>query len=278
MADQNDIFKQSEDKTTLSSGAKDNGGMEVPVELISLPSKGLLYPQSHPLYDEETVEIKAMTAREEDLLTSRALIKNKTVTTALMKACILNKLVDPDDLLIGDRNALLIGIRVTGYGTDYGIKIQCPSCSEEFENHFSLGGLKIKPLSAAPIQPNINLFSFRLPLTGQEVQFRLLTGKDETEMDLISDRRKKLGSQVENSVTSRIFQSIVSINGETDRGKLSNAVNSLRAADARALRNYMKQISPDVDMKQEATCTKCATVSEVDVPIGPTFFWPDIDL
>lgn len=276
MVDQNEIFKQGE-KTTLAANAKETG-TEVPVELVSLPSKGLLYPQTHPLYNEEAVEIKAMTAREEDLLTSRALIKNNTVVTALMKACILNKLVDPDDLLIGDRNALLIGIRVTGYGTDYGVKIQCPSCNEEYENHFSLGGLKIKPLVTAPLQPNTNLFSFRLPLSGQEVQFKLLTGKDENEMTLMSERRKKLGSQVDNSVTSRLFQAVISINGETDRGKLNNMINGLRAADARALRSYMKQISPDVDMKQEATCTKCQAVSEVDVPLGPTFFWPDIDV
>jgi hypothetical protein len=272
----NDIFRQGE-KTSLSSAAKETGN-EIPVEIVSLPSKGMLYPQEHPLYNEESVEIKAMTAREEDLLTSRALIKNKTVTSALMKACILNKLVDPEDLLIGDRNAILIGIRVTGYGADYGVKIQCPECQEEFDNHFSLSKLKIKPLTGTPIQSNVNLFSFKLPLSGQEVQFRLLTGKDEVEMDLAAERKKKLGSQVENSITARLFQSIVSVNGETDRGKLNNIVNNFRAADARALRNYMKEIMPDVDMKQEAMCTKCSAVSEVDVPIGPTFFWPDIDV
>jgi hypothetical protein len=272
----NDIFKQGE-KTSLSSNAKETG-FEIPVEIVSLPSKGLLYPQEHPLYNEESVEIKAMTAREEDLLTSRALIKNKTVTSALMKACILNKLVDPEDLLIGDRNAILIGIRVTGYGSDYGVKIKCPECEEEFDNSFSLSGLQIKPLTATPVQPNMNLFSFKLPLSGQEVQFKLLTGKDEVEMDLMAERKKKLGSQVENSITSRLFQSIVSISGETDRNKISNAVNNLRAADARALRTYMKDIMPDVDMKQEVKCTKCPAVSEVDVPIGPTFFWPDIDV
>lgn len=275
----NEIFKQGApgETTTLSSAAKQTG-IEIPVELVSLPSKGLLYSSDHPLFNEEAVEIKGMTAREEDLLTSRALIKNKTVTTALMKACILNKLIDPDDMLIGDRNAILIGIRVTGYGSDYGVKIECPECSEEFENHFSLSGLTIKPLGAQPIQPNMNLFSFRLPVSGKEVQFKLLTGKDETEMEIVAERRKKLGSQIENSVTSRLFQSVVSVGGETDRGKLVNIINALPAGDARALRLYMKEVSPDVNMKQLATCEKCSAVSEVDVPIGPSFFWPDLDI
>jgi hypothetical protein len=111
---------------------------EVPVEIVTLPSKGSVYPVGHPLSNEETVEIKALTAREEDLLTSRALIKNGTVISKLLKACIMNKLVNPDDMLAGDRNALLIGIRVTGYGPDYDVKISCVECSKDFENTFSL--------------------------------------------------------------------------------------------------------------------------------------------
>jgi hypothetical protein len=268
-----EVFQQPPQK--LESASKE-AGFDIPIESVALPSKGVLYSMEHPLSNETHVDIRCMTAREEDLLTSRALIKNGTVMSKLMGACLTNKMINPDDLLIGDRNALLIAIRVTGYGPEYSVKISCPECNEEFENDFSLNGLKIKSLGAQPLQPNMNLFSYRLPLSGLEVQFKLLTGKDEAEMSKVQDRKKKLGGQVENIITSKLFHSIVSVNGETDRQKISYIVNSLRAGDARALRKHINDISPDVDMKQFATCGKCGEESEVEIPLGISFFWPDI--
>lgn len=122
-----------------------------------------MYPFGHPLANEEAVEIKAMTAREEDLLTSRALIKNGTVISQLLRSCIINKTIDPDEMLAGDRNAILVGIRITGYGSDYGAKISCQDCSKEFTNTFNLSNLSLKHLTALPVSPNQNLFDFVLP-------------------------------------------------------------------------------------------------------------------
>lgn len=162
MSDNENPFSKPQE-TQATPQASMSARQEIPVELVTLPSKGSVYPIGHPLSNEETVEIKAMTAREEDLLTSRALIRNGTVITKLLKACVINKLINPDDMLAGDRNALLIGIRVTGYGSDYAVKISCPECEKDFENTFSLNGLALKRLSATPIRPNTNLFEFRLP-------------------------------------------------------------------------------------------------------------------
>jgi hypothetical protein len=250
-------------------------GFDVPVETVTLPSKGLVYPVDHSLCNTTDVQIKCMTAKEEDLLTSRALIKNGTVISKLLQSCLLNKMVDPDDLLTGDRNALLIAIRVTGYGADYSVKVECPECEETFENEFSLSGLEIKPLGAQPLDANVNLFKFILPHTKMEVYFKLLTGRDEAELLLAEKRRKKLGSLVEAGVTSRLLSSIVSIGGDSDKNKISRQIVNMPAGDSRALRRYIDKVEPSVEMKQWVKCSNCGEQSEVDIPLGMTFFWPD---
>lgn len=271
---ENEVFQSPAKMETVTKET----GMDIPVESVSLPSQGLLYPPDHPLHGEQAVEIRCMTAREEDLLTSRALFKNGTVLTKLMQACLLNKAIDPDDMLIGDRNALLIAIRVTGYGSEYGVKLACPACNEEYDETFSLSSLKVKSLGAQPVSEGSNLFSFKLPLSGKEVKFKLLTGRDQSEIDKIVEAKKKLGSQVDPSMTMTLLHSIVSVGAETDRSKLAGIVNNLRAGDARALRKYMVDVAPSVDMKQKTTCKLCNEESEVEVPLGLNFFWPDVKL
>jgi hypothetical protein len=241
-----------------------------------LPSEGLVYPIGHPLSNEKTVDIKAMTATEEDILTSKALMKNGTVISQLLKSCILNKLIDPDDMLSGDKNAVLIGIRVTGYGAEYSAKITCPHCAKEFENTFNLSRLKVKGLSAQPLQPNLNLFDFTLPTSGARVVFKLLNGHDESELAKILEAKKKLGGQIETGVTTRLFQAIVEINGESDKQKLATIIKNMPARDARALRKYMDDIEPSVDLKQPIVCPSCDEQSEVMMPLGISFLWPDL--
>lgn len=248
---------------------------EVPVELVTLPSQGLIYPLGHPLNGEKQVEIKCMTAKEEDLLTSRALIKNGTVLSQLLRSCMLNKSIDPDDMLLGDRNALLIAIRVTGYGPGYNVKMPCPKCGEQCEHEFRLDKLSIKPLAVKPTAENENLFDFVLPLSGQRVQVRLLSARDENEISRTQEARKKLKQQVDNNVTGRLFSAIVSINGETDRAKLASMINNMRAGDSRALRKFVDEIEPGVNLKQPFVCPQCSEESEVSIPIGMNFFWPD---
>jgi len=269
------VFQQTNKKLeTLSKEV----GFDVPIDLVSLPSRGLIYPTDHPFHLVEETEIRCMSAKEEDLLTSRALIKRGTVISELLKSCLVNKSVDVDSLLIGDRNALLIAVRVSGYGTSYSVKIECPDCSEQFDNDFSLAQLKIKRLGIDPVSPGENLFCFKLPISGQDVTFKLLTGNDDLLLTQESEKRKKLGTQNDNLITRRLFQCIVSVGTEKDRNKLNRIVSNLRAGDSLALRKFIDQVEPGVEMKQEATCKSCGGVSVVDVPLGPTFFWPDFGI
>lgn len=257
------------------SNVERQSGFEVPVETVPLPSRGIIYAPDHPLHMAKSIDIKAMTAKEEDLLTSQALIKNGTVLSKLLESCILNKLLDADTMITGDRNAILTALRITGYGQGYDIKIRCPECDKTFENTFDLSQIPVKPLGAEPLEPGRNLFGFKLPRSGKAVQFRLLTGADELELSRAARGRQKFGSQVEQGVTSRLLQSVVSIGEDRDPQKLAYAIQNMSAGDSRALRKYIDRVEPGLKMRQMIECEFCGEQSEVNVPLGLTFFWPD---
>jgi len=271
--EQNQVFQQPPQAPPVSHVAQQSG-YQVPVEVVPLPSKGVVYDLSNPLHNEEEVEIKAMTAKEEDLLTSQALIKNGTVLSKLLESCILNKTINAGSLLTGDRNAVLTALRISGYGPEYNVRVSCPECDEEFEHSFDLSRIPIKPLTAKPVERNTNIFSFSLP-SGKTVYFRLLTGDDELELSKRTAGRKKVATQIEKNVTGRLLMSILQIDNEKDPQKLAYMVQNMPVRDSKALRDYIDEIEPGMDMRQELDCEYCGSRSEVRVPLGLTFFWPD---
>ena len=264
----------SEEKVNLSRAQPGDEGYVPPAAAVPLPSKGKVYPPDSPLAGAELLEVKAMTAREEDILTSAALLKQGKALDMLLRSCILDRRIDVDQMLSGDRNAALIAIRITGYGQGYTVKVECPACNEKSDHEFDLAKLPVKPLGAEPLEPNTNLFSFPLPISQKVVQFRLMTGADERELSTTLERQRKLGSGLDQLVTTRLAHQIVSIGAEKDRTKISRIVQTMPARDSRELRRYMDQIVSGVDMKQEFACLRCGETAEVDVPMGTEFFWP----
>ena len=255
---------------------KDDFGWEIPVETVPLPSEGKVYDPSSPLANKTMLDIKAMTAKEEDILTSRALIKKGTVITTLLQSCILDPGINVSDMLTGDRNALMVAVRVTGYGVDYRADVTCPACDTKSQQNFNLGELPIKRLAINPVEPGANRFSFTLPVTKKEVHFKFLTGNDEEEMNIIAERKKAAipGMQGDSLVTSRLARSVVSINGITDKNKINIFVDRMPAQDSRKLRAYMDANEPGIEMKSWMSCDSCGETSEVELPMGANFFWP----
>lgn len=246
-----------------------------PVNTVKLPSRGLVYPPESPLYRCETVDIKPVTAKEEDILSSQTLIKKGIVMTALMRACITNRLIDPDKMLVGDRNAVLVSIRVSAYGPSYNCEVICPDCAETCKQHsFDLSRLGLKELGAEPFGgPGSNEFSFVLPISKKEVRFKLLTGETASQLDRDIEELRKKGQ--ERGVTARLMAQLTSVVG-VEHKDLHRFVASMPAQDSRALRSYMTKIEPAVDMVQDFECPSCGTTTEVDIPIGTEFFWPSI--
>jgi hypothetical protein len=259
-----------QDKVSLS-----NLPADVPTEAVPLPSLGKVYPTGSSLAAASRVEIRSMTAKEEDILTSRALLKQGKAMDALLKSCILDKNVSVGQLLTGDRNAILFAIRVTGYGPEYTIRVECPKCEEGSEHQFDLSTLEIKPLEVDPVVPGKNEFAVILPVTKKKVTFKLNTGDDERELSETLERQKKLGTG-ETAVTTRLLMSVLSVDGETDKSKFSKFIQNMPARDSRFLRSEIDRISPGVKMEQKFQCPNCNEESEVNVPIGTEFFWPRV--
>jgi hypothetical protein len=250
-----------------------------PTDVVPLPSKGKLYSPGHPLYNAETVEIRAMTTRDEDILTSRALLKQGRAISTLLRSCMVNKQIDPDTMLSGDRNAVLIAIRITGYGNIYTASPICEHCDQMIRDvDFDLLQLPIIPLGAEPVSANSNVFSFQLPVLKREARFKLFTGADEREVDSVTEATMKAAGPMATTalVTTRLLHQIVAIGNVSEKSQLARLIQTMPARDSLALRKYMDKIKPDVDFMQKVVCKNidCGKVSEVALPMGPEFFWP----
>ena len=277
----NEIFgAQSQTNSTgipTRNVMKDDFGFEIPVEAVPLPSNGVVYPVESSLHGKETVEIRSMTAREEDILTSRALIKKGTVITELIKSCLIDKSIDVNEMIAGDRNAIMTALRVTGYGAEYKVEVDCPACTERSKQDFNLTELPIKRLAVAPVAEGANVFEFNLPITKKSIRFKFLTGTDEEEITVTMERKKKTGLQGENLVTTRLKHALVSVEGITDKTKLGMFIRNMPARDSLSLRKYIDTNEPGIDMKAWMECPHCLESSEVRLPLGASFFWPETD-
>ncbi len=256
---------------------KDDFGLDIPTELVPLPSCGKVYGPDSPLHGKEAVEIRPMTAREEDILTSRALIKKGTVITELIKSCLVDKSIDPDKLVSGDRNAIMTSLRITGYGSDYSVDVECPNCTEKSKQCFDLTQLPLKMLDQDPVNTGENLFTFTLPFTKKVIKYKFLDGSDENQITKLQERSKKSGTKNSSAITLRYRFQIQAVGDITDKTKIQMFIRNMPAKDSRALRKHIDGIEPGIEMKAWMECPHCGEDSEVRMPLGASFFWPDAD-
>ena len=243
-----------------------------PTEEVTLPSKGLIYPQDNPLA-KGTLEMKYMTAKEEDILTNESYIKNGTVIDKLLQSLIVTP-INYNDLVVGDKNAIMIAARVLGYGKDYTFTLG----DEEFT--VDLTEVDDKELKEEHLlEKGKNEFEFTLPTINKSITFKILTHADEKKIDTEVKGLKKINKNNSTEYSTRLKHMILSIEGDYERKTIRQFVDTnLLARDARALREYVREIQPDVnltfDLENEAGSVK----GDVKIPIGITFFWPDTEL
>ena len=239
---------------------------QFPSEEVELPSKGLLYPEDSPLSSGK-VEMKYMTAKEEDILTNVNYIQQGIAIDKLLESLIISE-IDYNDLLIGDKNALMIAARVLGYGKEYEITY----LGQKFT--VDLSKLGNKPLIEDLITKGKNEFNFKLPSTDTELVFKLLTHRDEKEIEKEIEGLKKINKESSYDLTTRLKKMIISVDGETSPGKISQFVdNYFLARDSRAFRAYVASIQPDIDLTYYPTD---GPEGGIEIPVGINFFWPDI--
>ena len=259
----------------MGAEANEASAFKVPTEFVPLPSFGLVYSPNSPLHNLKEIEVRYMTAADEDILTSRSLLRSGKAIDAVLKNCILDARINPEELLSGDKNALITFLRVSGYGPEYKVEIDCPSCEETSKYEFDLSQLEMKTLDVEPIEQGENRFHIQLP-TGTHIEFKFLNSAEEKEISDAQDRIKRsTNSPIDRNVTTRLKNTIISIDGNNDPSLINQYVDTLNVRDSRALRKYMEDNTPDIDMKQEFNCPHCGHRGEVDVPISVGFFWPD---
>lgn len=247
---------------------EDQTKFKFPTEVIDLPSKGLLYPEDSPLASGQ-VEMKYMTAREEDILTNQNYIQKGIVIDKLLQSMIVSK-IDYNKLLIGDKNAILIAARILGYGKDYTFTYM----GEEFT--VDLSTLENKVIDENLFKDRINEFTFTLPFSKTVVTYKFLTHEDEIAIDQEVRGLKKIDKNVSPEGTTRLKYLIKSVDGETNPKEIRDYIdNLLLARDARALRDHIRTMQPDVNTK---IFVEGGPEEGVDIPFGVTFFWPDIKL
>ena len=242
--------------------------VKFPTEVVDLPSRGLLYPDGSSLSSGK-VEIKYMTAKEEDILTSPNLIKQGIVIDKLLESLIVDKDINVGDLLTGDKNSILVAARILGYGKDYPVDVD----GKQIE--IDLSKLKDRKMDKSLIKNGENIFDFELPLTKRKIQFKLLTSADESNITKETEALAKISGGVSYSLTTRFKHQIVSVDGMSDKASINSFVdNELLSRDSIELRNYIESITPDVDMTSEYIDDE-GERREFVVPVTVQFLWPN---
>ena len=248
-----------------------------PTEFVELPSKGVLYGENHPLYETDVLEIRHMTAKEEDILTSQALIKQGVALDRLVDSLIVDKAVRASNLLVGDKNAVLVAARMTGFGSEYKVGITCPVCVNENTGEYDLSTLAHKEVDLD--QNN----TVQLPSGNYEITFpqykniaievKLLTGADEKSIVKARDKKKK-AKGADSLITDQLAAIIVRINEYTDPVSLKRFITECPTKITREIRAVYDAIAPDIDMTVDFECTECAYEGKVGLPLTAEFFWP----
>ena len=235
-----------------------------PTEKVELPSKGLVYPKESPL-SSGVIEMKYMTAKEEDILMNQSYIKKGTAIDKLLKSLIVSE-VDYDSMIVGDKNAVMVTARVLGYGPDYIFEY------EGEEHTVDLGQLENKPFDEKSITPGLNEFPYTLPYSKVNITYKLLTNKDDKNITRELEGLKRLNKDSSPEISTKMKFIITSIEGDKDISTIREFVDKrLLARDSRSLRDHIKKTQPDVDL----TFFPTSTSSGVNIPIGLSFFWPD---
>ena len=244
----------------------------VPTEIVELPSKGLFYGEDHPLHHQETIEIKHMTTKEEDILTNESYIKDGSAIDRLLKSIIVDRRININDILIGDKNAITVAARMYGYGSDYQTKYTCPSCNTTQSVEFDLTEMENVDFEEglnefnASLDHEKKLIYFKIPRTKTNLQLRIL---NETTKQ---DRKKK---NKKGNLVSKFFEKIIySVNDNSDPGYVKSYITTMSALDSRYLRAAYQKIVPNIDMSCEFECSNCGYEGKVEVPLKAEFFWP----
>tara|TARA_R110000868_G_scaffold11268_1_gene55127 strand:+ start:48 stop:911 length:864 start_codon:yes stop_codon:yes gene_type:complete len=248
-----------------------------PTEIIDLPSKGYFYPEGHPLANGK-IEIKYMTAKEEDILSSQTLIKQGVVIDRLLQSLIVTK-IKYDDLLLMDKNSVFIAARVLAYGNDYPVEITCPNCESKQNDHVDLATFEEKQVDWDNFEKGKTTFDYLLPTTKQTITLKFLTHGDDKAITENLKAAKKISKMtgVDPEFTTRLRQMIVAIDGNPDKAAIHRLSENMLSRDSLGLRDFLRKNTPDIETTFHYECGSCGhEVPKMAMPINVNFFWPGV--
>jgi len=249
-----------------------------PTEFVEIPSQGKFYVEGHPLHNVSVVEIKHMTTKEEDILTSESLLRQGKTLDRFLKQIIVDSRINPDEMLIGDKNALLVSARISGYGSSYNTEVTCPRCATSTEYEFDLStafknnALEENPDDVEATESGTFIIK-NLPVSEWSVEVKPLTGVDEKKIQKAMETKRKQ-KLPEDMLTTQMSAYVVSISGVRDRILITEAIGKMPARDSRYLRTKYLSIIPSIEMSQMFSCSECDYSEELEVPFTTDFFWP----
>jgi hypothetical protein len=248
---------------------------DFPTEIVELPSKGKLYPKDSPL-SSGTVEMKYMSAKEEDILTNQSYIKNGVVLDKLFKSLIVSP-VNYNDLLVCDKNAIMIAARILGYGKEYECTVINPETGDEIKTTIDLTELKDKEIDWSLINEGINEFNLELPVSQRQVKLKILTQGDQNKIDIETKGLKKLKRDA--AATTLLKHVIIELDGDSDKSKIRKFIDKeLLAIDSRSIRQYLRKVTPDINLSIEVPDEETGDTFRSQLNIGLDFFWPDAEI
>lgn len=251
-----------------------DSSIQYPTEIIDLPSKGWFYNDDSPLSSGK-VEMKMMTAKEEDILTNQNYVRKGIVFEKLLSSLLVDSSIDVRDAFLMDQNALMVAARRLAYSDSYKVEITCPQCGDKEKRVIDLGQIKEKEVDLTSFPRGVNRFEFVLPKSGKTLVFKLLTQRDEDDISEEIKQIQKGNKAASTEVTTRLKHMIVSVDGNTDRNYIKNFALNMLSMDSRALRDYMSETFPALDMSFDYECGNCSHTERMDVPLTVQFFWPD---
>jgi len=245
-----------------------------PVEVVTLPSQGYFYSELSPLSSGK-LSLRYPTAKHEDILTSKNLINKGIVIDEFLKAIIVDK-INYDDLLLGDKNGLLIASRILLYGDEYEVQVKCPNCGASNDCKYNLSDLESKEVDFEQFAKSETEFSYTLPKAKIDIKFKFLTIKDENDINTHIKRIKKgFKSDVDQEITTRLSYVITNYGGETSQQKIFRLISDeMPSVDSKSFREYLAQITPGVDTNVNFLCSECGHEQQITLPMDVNFFWP----
>ena len=258
-----------------------------PTEVVELPSKGLIYPKDNPLSSGK-VEMKYMTAKEEDILTTQSYIKDGSVLDRLFQSLIVSNgegvPIKYVDLVTGDKNAIMIAARILGYGKDYEVEITDPFTDKKQKDVIDLTQFENNEYDGSKqVELHKNEFEFILPKSNRKITFMAMTESKERkvkhQIEEIKKQNRKVKDLTSRDLTTRLKNMILSVDDESEQRVINNFVdNELFAVDSQSLRAYINEVVPDINMTYEFISEETGERRDMLLPMDVSFFWPSSNL